>query len=55
MHMPGAFSLRGRGRIGDPVVGSERLGGKHSPLQDYDSDTDEVVSPLCGVGILVGY
>ena len=49
MHVPGAFSLHGRGRIGDPVAGSEQLGGKHSLLQDYDSDTDEGVSPLHGI------
>ena len=41
MHVPGAFSLRGRGRIGDPAAGSERLGGKTRPLPDNDSVTDE--------------
>ena len=49
MHVPRAFSLQGRGRVGDPAAGSVRLGGKHSPLPDYDSVTDEGVSPLRGI------
>ena len=49
VHVPGAFGLRGRGRIGDPATGSVRLGGKHSPLPDYDLVTDEGVSPLRGI------